>query len=107
MLLLLVIFQVHGGSGKPSLLLTSTQFQVLQEVDGDADAAIEYLIAQQGSEESLHANDELCGSENNNHGNGQLVHYSYYPAESYLVSSPEGLVFSKSVCSISFFLHLM
>ncbi|KAL3526798.1 hypothetical protein ACH5RR_011454 [Cinchona calisaya] len=42
--------------------------QVLDEVGGDADAAMEYLIAQQGSEESLLANDELCSSEKNIHG---------------------------------------
>ncbi|XP_027150906.1 OTU domain-containing protein 3 isoform X1 [Coffea eugenioides] len=42
--------------------------KVLQEVGGDADAAIEYLIAQQNSEESLQENVQLYISENTVHG---------------------------------------
>ena len=59
--------------GNLSLLLISAKTQVLQEVGGDADAAIEYLIAQQNSEESLQENVQLYISENTVHGNGQLV----------------------------------
>ncbi|CAI9110196.1 OLC1v1010176C2 [Oldenlandia corymbosa var. corymbosa] len=44
--------------------------KVLEEVNGDADAAIEYLIAQQGSENDIVAN-EVPSSEDLNHGEHQ------------------------------------
>ncbi|XP_009788517.1 OVARIAN TUMOR DOMAIN-containing deubiquitinating enzyme 7 isoform X1 [Nicotiana sylvestris] len=47
---------VMAGSGCNDIVKVE---QVLQQVGGDVDAAIEYLIAEQGSEDQLNANDNI------------------------------------------------
>lgn len=47
--------------------------QVLLQVDGDVDAAIEFLIAEQGAEECTAANDSLTCHANGSYGNGRSV----------------------------------
>lgn len=51
-------------------------FQVLQQVGGDVDAANEFLIAEQATEDYLAESDELSRPTDTSHGNGQLVHIS-------------------------------
>lgn len=60
--------------------LTSIMLQVLEQVGGDVDAAVEYLIAEQGAEGSLAAFGETPSSGNGN-GNGRSVFCSYSTAE--------------------------
>lgn len=45
--------------------------QVLLQVDGDVDAAIEFLIAEQGAEECTAANNSLTCHANGSYGNGR------------------------------------
>ncbi|KAI5684525.1 hypothetical protein M9H77_05753 [Catharanthus roseus] len=52
--------------------LTSILLQVLEQVGGDVDAAVEYLIAEQGAEGSLAAVGETPSSGNGN-GNGRSI----------------------------------
>lgn len=47
--------------------------QVLGQVYGDVDQAIEFLIAEQGTGDYLVQNDSLPGQEDISHGNGRLV----------------------------------
>ncbi|KAG8474725.1 hypothetical protein CXB51_031460 [Gossypium anomalum] len=47
--------------------------QVLLQVDGDVDAAIEFLIAEQGAEECTAANDSLTCHANGSYGNGRAA----------------------------------
>lgn len=50
-------------------------FQILQQVGGDVDAAIEFLIAEKTTEEYVVKNGEApCTAETSN-GNGWLVHF--------------------------------
>ena len=55
-------------------MLTSNIFQVVEEVGGDVDAAIEFLVAEQGAEEAVAANDSHTCHANGSHGNGQSLH---------------------------------
>ena len=47
--------------------------QVLGQVYGDVDAAIEFLIAEQGTEEYLVQTDSLPGQADTSYGNGRSV----------------------------------
>lgn len=47
--------------------------QVLGQVYGDVDQAIEFLIAEQGTGDYLVQNDSLPAQEDISHGNGRLV----------------------------------
>uniref|UniRef100_M1D7U3 OTU domain-containing protein n=1 Tax=Solanum tuberosum TaxID=4113 RepID=M1D7U3_SOLTU len=47
--------------------------QVLRQVGGDVDAAIEFLIAEQGSEDQLNANDNISSLASTSQGNGKSV----------------------------------
>ena len=48
-------------------------FQVLVELNGDVDAAIEYLIAEQDTEEDLVENDKLLCQTDTSYGNDRSV----------------------------------
>ena len=48
--------------------------QVLLQVDGDVDAAIEFLVAEQGTEEYTAANDSLTCEADGSYGNAWSVH---------------------------------
>lgn len=48
-------------------------FQVLVELSGDVDAAIEYLIAERETEEDLVENDKLLCQTDTSYGNGRSV----------------------------------
>lgn len=54
--------------------------QVLLQVDGDVDAAIEFLVAEQGTEEcsvQTDAHDSPPNSTDTSHGNGRLVLFTF------------------------------
>lgn len=60
-------------------------FQVLLEVGGDTDAAIEFLVAEQGAEDYTVENNLSPCHMDISHGNGQSVYlaYSRYFHEAY------------------------
>ncbi|XVE87092.1 hypothetical protein DITRI_Ditri18aG0088400 [Diplodiscus trichospermus] len=62
---------VMAGSGCESAEKVE---QVLLQVDGDVDAAIEFLIAEQGTDECTAANDSLTHHADGSYGNGWSVY---------------------------------
>lgn len=48
-------------------------YQVLVQVDGDVDAAIEFLVAEQGTEECSEQTDLPSNKTDTSYGNGRLV----------------------------------
>ncbi|KVI04489.1 hypothetical protein Ccrd_017193 [Cynara cardunculus var. scolymus] len=61
--------------------------QVLLQVDGDVDAAIEFIIVDQGTEEYLVENDRVTFPVDTSHGNDndQLIHFFSYAGYIYRV----------------------
>lgn len=51
-------------------------YQVLVQVDGDVDAAIEFLVAEQGTEEFSEQTDSPSNKTDTSYGNGRLVFFS-------------------------------
>lgn len=54
----------------------SSSFQILVQVNGDVDAAIEFLIAEQGTEECS-ATSDPPPSQADTYGNGQSVNFAF------------------------------
>lgn len=55
------------------VVITGDVIQVLVELNGDVDAAIEYLIAEWETEEDLVENDKLLCQTDTSYGNGRSV----------------------------------
>lgn len=65
----------HGASEDVCfVVIIGDLFQVLAELNGDVDAAIEYLIAERETEEDVVENEKpFCGKKDTSYGNGRLV----------------------------------